>query len=70
MITRDQLKNDIDAIDDANVEVLHRIILALKTPTPTSPRTIPTKTNNPLKGSVTFEHDLLSPVDEVWSAAQ
>lgn len=32
MINREQLKLEIDTIDDAYLEILHRIILALKQP--------------------------------------
>lgn len=32
MINRDQLKREIDTIDDAYLEVLHRIILSLQQP--------------------------------------
>ena len=30
MINREQLKLEIDSVDDVNLEVLHRLILALK----------------------------------------
>jgi hypothetical protein len=68
MITREQLVADIDLVDDANIEVLHKIILALKaakTPTQTGERP---GHQNPLKNSVTFEKDILSPIDDEWSA--
>lgn len=32
MINREQLKQEIDAVDDAYIEVLHRIIVSLKQP--------------------------------------
>lgn len=32
MINRDQLKREIDTIDDAYLEVLHRIIISLQQP--------------------------------------
>jgi hypothetical protein len=35
MISREQLKNEIDTIDDTHLEVLYRIILAFK-PSPTN----------------------------------
>jgi hypothetical protein len=70
MINREQLKLEIDTIDDAYIEVLQRIILALKQPLITSaPLTNPSE-NNPLKGSVIFEHDLISPIDVSWNAEQ
>ncbi len=68
MITRDQLKTDLDGVAESHFEVLHRIITALKpavaqgAPVPDGPE------ENPLKGSVTFENDILSPINELWSA--
>ncbi|PSF37219.1 hypothetical protein C7H19_10890 [Aphanothece hegewaldii CCALA 016] len=70
MINREQLKLEIDSIDERHIEVLHRIILALKQPLLTSTLTEKTSEINPLKGSVTFEHDLVSPIDMSWDAEQ
>lgn len=41
MITREQLKREIDAIDDAYLEVLHRIIFSLQQP----PETVESPSN-------------------------
>jgi len=68
MINREQLKLEIDTIDDAYLEILHRIILALKQPSLTSTPLTNLSEVNPLKGSVIFEHDLLSPIDVSWDA--
>lgn len=67
MISREQLKLEIDSVDDTNIEVLHRIILALKTPTLTSSDS-PKNYINPLKGSILFENDIISPIDVIWDA--
>lgn len=66
MITREQLTADIALVDDANIEVLHKIIMALKASkfeTPTGHRPVD---GNPLRNSVTFEKDILSPIDDEW----
>ncbi|PZV09910.1 MAG: hypothetical protein DCF22_17790 [Leptolyngbya sp.] len=68
MINREQLKLEIDTIDDAYLEILHRIILALKQPSLTATPLTNLSGVNPLKGSVIFEHDLLSPIDVSWDA--
>lgn len=70
MINREQLKLEIDTVDDAHIEILHRIIQALKQPWLTT--TLPTDSSriNPLKGSVIFEHDLISPINVSWDAEQ
>lgn len=52
MISREQLKNEIDTIDDTHLEVLYRIILAFK-PSPTNG-------NNPTNETA-IEQDLNSP---------
>ncbi|NES20006.1 MAG: hypothetical protein F6K41_14000 [Symploca sp. SIO3E6] len=70
MISREHLKLEIDAIDDAYIEILHRIILALKQPfQPPHSLDNPNQVN-PLKDSVLFEKDLISPIDVSWEADQ
>ena len=68
MISREQLKLEIDLVDDANIEIMHRIILALQTPGLTQNKEIVEKNLNPLKGSILFEGDLISPIDVDWDA--
>ncbi len=62
MISREQLKLEIDSVDDTHIDVLHRIILALKSP---NLALVETERNeiNPLKGSIVFEDDIISPID-------
>lgn len=70
MISRASLKEDIDALDESQLETVHRILTLLKS----SPLALTTQTtapmNNPLKGSVLFEDDLVSPIEEPWDAAR
>ena len=70
MISRDQLKADIDRVDERNIEVLHKIILALAKPASQSESSSRLDQTDPLKGSVTFERDILSPIGDDWSAEQ
>jgi hypothetical protein len=71
MITREQLKIEVDSVDDSNIEVLHKIILALsKNDDQLIAHPQQSRLINPLKGSVVFESDLISPIDEVWEAEQ
>ncbi|MBE9114437.1 hypothetical protein IQ249_00870 [Lusitaniella coriacea LEGE 07157] len=67
MINREQLKREIDLVNDAYLEILYRIIQAFKIPlTETSLTVEEMSTTNPLKESVIFEGDLISPIDETW----
>jgi hypothetical protein len=70
MISREQLKLEIDSVDDTHIEVLHRIILSLRTPTLTSISSSQDNGINPLKNSIIFEGDIISPIDMNWDAAQ
>jgi hypothetical protein len=63
MTTREQLKADLDEVADSNLEVLHRIIVALKHDPSSESASPGVRQSNPLKGSVTFEKDILSPAD-------
>ena len=67
MISREQLKLEIDLVDERNIEILHRIILAFKTDFVTQPQ-IQKEYINPLKNSIRSEGDLISPIDVVWDA--
>jgi hypothetical protein len=69
MISREQLKLEIDSVDDTHIDVLHRIILALKNPSIALVET-PGNEINPLKGSILFENDIISPIDVSWNAEQ
>ncbi len=69
MINRKQLKLAIDAVDEAQLEILHRIILALKEPNLVATNTL-SYNAYPLKDSVIFEDDIISPIDTVWEAYQ
>ena len=63
MISREQLKLEIDSIHETYIEILHRIILAFQQPNPTPTGVVMTKEINPLKNSITFERDLVSPIN-------
>jgi hypothetical protein len=69
MINREQLKLAIDAVDETQLEILHRIILALKEANPVLTNTL-SYNAYPLKDSVIFEGDIISPIDTVWEAYQ
>lgn len=69
MISKASLKEDIDALDESQLETVHRILTLLKSsPSALTETTAPM--NNPLKGSVLFEDDLVSPIEEPWDAAR
>lgn len=71
MITRDQLKNEIDRVDESSIEVLHKIILALANPRKSdSAAGLSADQTNPLKGTVVFEKDIVSPLDDAWSVGR
>jgi hypothetical protein len=67
MITnREKLKLELDSVDDATINILHRIVMALKQPVSVSENEISWLVNNPLKNSVIYEKDIIAPIDEVW----
>ncbi len=76
MISREMLKTAIDGIDDSQLEILHRSILAFSQPIPNTinPTVNPPLSDNlleninPLKGSIIFENDIISPIDLLWEA--
>jgi hypothetical protein len=70
MINREQLKQEIDSVNDVYLEILYRIIQAFKIPITESMFPVRMSDTNPLKGSVTFEGDLISPIDDIWDAQQ
>ncbi|GBO53673.1 hypothetical protein APA_1621 [Pseudanabaena sp. lw0831] len=70
MISRETLKTAIDTIDDTQLEILHRIILAFSKPIPNTVNHLLPENINPLKGSIVFENDIISPIDLLWEAEQ
>ena len=70
MISRETLKTAIDTIDDTQLEILHRVILAFSKPIPNPVNHRPSENINPLKGSIVFENDIISPIDLLWEAEQ
>jgi hypothetical protein len=67
MIDQEQLKLAKDVVDDTQLEILHSIILALKE---TNLVAISTFSHYPLKDSVIFKGDIISPIDTVWEGGQ
>ena len=71
MITnREQLKLELDSVDDATINILHHLVIALKQTVPISPNETNWLVNNPLKNSVIYENDIVSPIDEDWDVEQ
>ncbi len=66
MINREQLKNELDSVDDATINILHDVIIALKKNGESSNFLTNWFVNNPLKNSVIYEKDIISPIDENW----
>jgi hypothetical protein len=74
MTNREQLKLALDSADDSMINVLNSVLIALKQTMPTSTSTSTSKTdwfaNNPLKNTVIYEKDVISPIEEVWDVEQ
>jgi hypothetical protein len=70
MISREILKTAIDTIDDTQLEILHRIILAFNKPIPNTINQTLSENINPLKNSIVFENDIISPIDLLWEVEQ
>ena len=68
MINREQLKNELDSVDDATINILHNVIIALKQKGESSHFLTNWLVDNPLKNSVIYEKDILAPIDENWDA--
>ena len=68
MVTREQFKAELDAVDDLTINILHNVMVALTQKVSTSPNQIDWSINNPLKDSIVRENDVLSPIDEDWDA--
>lgn len=67
MISREQLKSEIDTVDDNTLNILSQIVISSKSPI--SPE-VNWSVNNPLKNSVIYEGDIISPIDELWDVDQ
>ena len=70
MISREQLKKELDYLDETTINVLHYIIIALKQNVPNSTHETNWLVNNPLKNSVIYEKDIITPIDEDWHVEQ
>jgi hypothetical protein len=68
MISRQQIIDEIQGIDQPNLEILYHIIEALKNSNGVVAEAPNTEEKNLLKGSILYEGDLLSPIDEAWEA--
>jgi hypothetical protein len=68
MISRQQIIDEIQGIDQPNLEILYHIIEALKNSNGVVAEAPNTEEKNLLKGSILYEGDLLSPIDEAWVA--
>lgn len=70
MTKREQIKKEIDEISDDYLETLHKIIVALKSEAKIDGTTPASSKDNPLKNSIVFEKDIISPINEAWNADQ
>ena len=67
---REQLKREIDLIDESQIEIVARIIWALKHSDVEAEPWGRSSSVNPLKDSILFEDDLISPIATSWDAEQ
>ena len=67
---REQLKREIDLIDESQIEILSGIIWALKQSRVEVESWGRSSSINPLKDSILFENDLISSIDISWDAEQ
>ncbi|KOR32595.1 hypothetical protein TI05_06315 [Achromatium sp. WMS3] len=70
MITKEQLKADIDVMDERHFEVIHQIMNTLMMSLAQHNSVADIGYTNPLKNSVIFEHDIVSPIDATWNLEQ
>lgn len=68
MISREQLKSEIDTVSEQNLETLYQIILVFQKTHSSSQELVASNVPNPLKDSVTFEHDIVAPINVPWDA--
>ncbi|NEP14546.1 MAG: hypothetical protein F6K14_30980 [Symploca sp. SIO2C1] len=66
MINREQLKHELDSVDNATINILHNVIIALKQKGEYSHFSTNWLVDNPLKNSVVYEQDILAYIDEIW----
>ncbi len=70
MINREQLKTELDSVDEATINILHHVVIALKQSVLISNNETNWSVNNPLKNSVIYETEIISPIDENWDVEQ
>jgi hypothetical protein len=70
MTNREKLKLEIDSVDDVTINILHHLVMALKQTAPISNNENNWLVNNPLKNSIIYEKDIVSPLDENWDVDQ
>ncbi|ELS00052.1 hypothetical protein [Gloeocapsa sp. PCC 73106] len=70
MISREQLKQELDFLDETTINVLHHVIMVLKQNVSISNNETNWLVNNPLKNSVIYEKDIIRPIDEDWDVEQ
>jgi hypothetical protein len=70
-MTIDELIPSIISLSHAEkIRLLQVVVQQLARETTASQHTELPRAANPLKGSVTFEKDILSPIDEQWDAVR
>lgn len=57
MISREQLKTELDSVDEATINILHHVVIALKQSVSISHNQTNWLVNNPLKDSVIYYWD-------------
>jgi hypothetical protein len=63
---REKLKLELDSVDDTTINLLYRILMALKQPRTIANNATSWLVNNPLKNSIVYEKDIISPIGEAW----
>lgn len=63
---REIFKKALEQTDDATINLLHSVLMAIhQTPIKTKPP-ISDSYSNPLKNTITYENDIISPIEENW----
>jgi len=70
MTRREQIKKEIDDLSHDYLETLHKIIVALKAGAKKNSGSNAQFKDNPLKNSIVFEKDIVSPINENWEVDQ
>jgi|LakMenEpi03Aug12_release.lakeMendotaPanAssembly.Ray.scaffolds.fasta_scaffold3812872_1 hypothetical protein len=65
MISNEQLKLDIDQVDDATLSIVSKPLISSKSIT-NFESSLPA--NHSFKNSVIYEGDIVSPIAEIWNA--